>query len=208
MITWTQFIEFGIASILFWVSGALLALKYRNIGITLYAVGVVIFALFIMLYTIGINRVPMRTMGETRLWYSFFLSSITLLLFLRWRYTFLLLFGALLSTVFTIINIAKPEIHTTTLMPALQSAWFIPHVTIYMIAYALVAIAQIAAIISLWNKPRYLIIADDLTRIGSALILLGMLMGAVWGLSSLRERSCFRSDKVHRCFCPSFCPPL
>ncbi len=180
MITWTEFIWFGIASILFWIVGALLAIKKQTLGTIVYGIGVGIFMLYLILYTIGVERVPMRTMGETRLWYSFFLSSITLLLYLRWHYNFMLIFGAILSTVFTIINIAKPEIHTTTLMPALQSGWFIPHVTIYMIAYALVAIAQILAFIALCRKPHYLLVADNLIRIGSALILLGMLMGAVW----------------------------
>lgn len=39
-------------------------------------------------------------------------------------------------------------------IPALQSAWFVPHVLAYMIAYALAFLAFILAIQSLWRKNR------------------------------------------------------
>lgn len=75
---------------------------------------------------------PLRTMGETRLWYSFFMGIAGLLTYIRWKYRWILSFSTLLSTVFVIINLMKPEIHDQSLMPALQSVWFIPHVTVYM----------------------------------------------------------------------------
>ena len=65
-------------------------------------------------------------------------------------------------------------------MPALQSAWFIPHVSVYMLAYALVAMAQITAFFSLSGKSELIKASDNLIRVGSSFILLGMLMGAVW----------------------------
>ena len=43
----------------------------------------------------------------------------------------------------------KPEIHDQTLMPALQSGWFIPHVSVYMFSYALMGCATLLAIASL-----------------------------------------------------------
>ncbi len=36
-----------------------------------------------------------------------------------------------------IINIAKPDIHNKTLMPALESPFFVPHVISYIFAYAM-----------------------------------------------------------------------
>ena len=180
MITWQSFIYFGITAVALWLSGAALSFKRKRVGMALYGGGVAVFVLFVALFWMGMGRPPLRTMGETRLWYSLFLSAVTLLLYLRWRYSFLLVFGGVLSTVFVIINIAKPEIHSIELMPALQSAWFIPHVTIYMLAYAVMGIALIAGIMALCGRPKLMEMADVLTRIGSALILLGMLMGAVW----------------------------
>ena len=180
MINWEQFIWFGIAAVILWITGAAISFKREKLGTIVYSAGALIFTLFIILFWISIQRAPMRTMGETRLWYSFYVSATSLILYIRWKYKFLLPFGAVLSTVFTIINIVKPEIHSTMLMPALQSAWFIPHVSVYMLAYAVVAVAQIIGIASLFNKPGLITAADNLVRVGTAFILIGMLMGAVW----------------------------
>ena len=49
------------------------------------------------------------------------------------------------TIVFTVITLAK--INFGTLMPALRSAWFIPHIGVYMIAYSLLAVASISGIV-------------------------------------------------------------
>ncbi|WP_418981883.1 cytochrome c biogenesis protein CcsA [Alistipes sp.] len=151
-----------------------------RIGSGLFLAGTLIYLLFILLFWHTLGRAPMRTMGETRLWYALFLSLTGWVLHRRWRYRFLLPFAAVLASVFTLINIFKPEIHSETLMPALQSAWFVPHVAIYMLAYAVLAAALAVAVASLAHRPRLLADADRLTRIASALLILGMLSGAVW----------------------------
>ena len=87
---------------------------------------------FIVLLWISLGRPPLKTMGETRLWYSFFALISGLFTYLRWRYKWILSFSTVLATVFIMINILKPEIHDQSLMPALQSPWFIPHVTVYI----------------------------------------------------------------------------
>lgn len=180
MIGWEQFTGFGIAAILLWAVGSAALFKSKKLAALLFGAGVAIFTAFILGYWVSLGRAPMKSMGETRLWYSFFVSATSWVLFLRWKYRFLLPFGAILSTVFVIINITKPEIHTTMLMPALQSAWFIPHVTVYMLAYALVTVAQILALLAYYKEKELLVQADQLVRIGASLLLIGMLMGAVW----------------------------
>ncbi|MCD7848854.1 MAG: cytochrome c biogenesis protein CcsA [Parabacteroides sp.] len=85
-------------------------------------------------------------MGETRLWYSFFLPVAGLITYVRWRYKWILSFSTLLAGVFICINLLKPEIHNKTLMPALQSPWFAPHVIVYMFAYAMLGAAAIFAL--------------------------------------------------------------
>ena len=49
------------------------------------------------------------------------------------------------TIVFTAITLAK--ITFGTLMPALRSAWFIPHIGVYMIAYSLLAVASVIGIV-------------------------------------------------------------
>ena len=79
-----------------------------------------------------------------------------LLTYIRWQYRWILSFSALLATVFVIINLMKPEIHDQSLMPALQSIWFIPHVTVYMFSYAGIAFLSIGMLLgSLWAKEAW-----------------------------------------------------
>jgi ABC-type transport system involved in cytochrome c biogenesis permease subunit len=70
------------------------------------------------------------------------LSLIGTIIFIAYRYKWIMSFTTLLSLVFVCVNIFKPEIHGENLMPALQSPWFVPHVIVYMIAYALMGAAR------------------------------------------------------------------
>lgn len=146
--------------------------------------GLFIFLAFIVGLWISLERPPMRTLGETRLWYSFFLPVAGLFTFVRWRYRWILSFSTLLSAVFIAINVLKPEIHNKTLMPALQSPWFAPHVIVYMMAYAVLGAAAVAAIYGLTKKkssdPAFASLCDNLVYVGTAFLTVGMLFGALW----------------------------
>lgn len=146
--------------------------------------GILIFGSFIAFMWISLDRPPMRTMGETRLWYTFFLSVIGLIMYLKWRHHWILSFSLVVASVFIIVNLAKPEIHSKDLMPALQSVWFVPHVIAYIMSYAFLSAATIAAIILLYRKDysdRSLIsLTDNVIYIGFGLLMVGLLIGAVW----------------------------
>lgn len=165
-------------------SGAIVALlrKERSLwAILLSALGILTMATFIGLLWMTLERPPLRTMGETRLWYSFFLLLAGLFTYARWRYRWIMLFSTLLSTVFILINILKPEIHDQTLMPALQSGWFVPHVSVYMFSYALMGCATLLAIASL-IRPN-IDVDEAIERLlygGLAFLSIGMLTGALW----------------------------
>ena len=101
-------------------------------------------------------------------------------------------FSTLMSVVFLCINQFKPEIHNRPLMPALQSPWFVPHVIVYMFAYALLGAVTLYAI-WLWLRmsrmagasrtmpsPEEMRRCDVLVRIGWAFLTFGMVMGALW----------------------------
>ncbi|MEG1572819.1 MAG: cytochrome c biogenesis protein CcsA, partial [Bacteroidales bacterium] len=86
--------------------------------------------------------------------------------------------------VFLTINLCKPELHDATLMPALQSVWFAPHVGVYMFAYALAGASFILALYGLLSHkqdPKLLKSADNLVYIALAFLNIGMILGAVWG---------------------------
>ena len=146
--SWDSFVWFALAASLFWISGAIVSVisKHRLPAAVLTGCGSAIFMTFIVGVWISLGRPPLRTMGETRLWFSLFLSLIGLVVYLRWRYRWVLPFGCLMAVMFASINIFKPEIHTEELMPALRSPWFVPHVIVYMFSYAVMGIATILAL--------------------------------------------------------------
>ena len=195
MISWDIFIWFGIASIIFSAIGAVIAMcandhwsvsslryrRMRTLAITFSSAAVIILAGFIVGLWVTLERPPLRTMGETRLWYSFFAFIAGLFTYLRWRYKWILSYSTVLATVFIIINIAKPQIHDQTLMPALQSAWFIPHVTVYMFSYSLLGCAFLLALVGLVKPGMDVFPAiDTLVYVGLAFLTFGMLSGALW----------------------------
>ena len=186
MTGWESFIYFALAALVLWLCGALAAWKDRyRTAIAMTAGGLLVYAVFIVLFWAGLQRPPMRTLGETRLWYSFFMAVSGLLVYARWRYRWILFYSAVLAAVFISMNIFMPEIHDRTLMPALQSSWFVPHVTVYMFSYSLVGCSAILAVAGLaGNTGKYLETTDRLMCIGTAFLTFGMLSGAIWAKSA------------------------
>ena len=184
MINWDNFYVFAAVSICLWLAGAVFALRSSSkskVAIVFTSGGIIILGIFIAGLWIFLQRPPLRTMGETRLWYSFFMGIAGLLTYIRWKYRWILSFSTLLSTVFVIINLMKPEIHDQSLMPALQSVWFIPHVTVYMFSYSVLGCAFIIALTGLFrHKEEYLHTADNLVYAGVAFLSIGMLLGSLW----------------------------
>ena len=190
---WDSFVMYALASVVCWVAGAFLSFKNRRKGaLACSSLGSAVFFLFIIGMWMELERPPMRTMGETRLWYSFFLSIIGIVLYVRCKYKWILGFSTLMSVVFVCINLFKPEIHSKTLMPALQSPWFVPHVIVYMFSYAIMGAVTLFAIYLWFRKSpdevsdKEWSICDNLVRVGWAFLTLGMTMGALgakeaWG---------------------------
>ena len=83
----------------------------------------------------------------------------------RWIYFGIFLFAATFAYFFF------SSYNTKTLVPALQSPWFAPHVFVYIFAYSLLAIA---AVVAFWK------LVDDLVYVSLACMTIGMLFGALW----------------------------
>lgn len=148
--------------------------------------GTLLFAWYLVLLWVSLGRAPMRTLGETRLWYSFFLGLIGYVTYLRWNYRWFLVYSVLMAVLFMVINLLHPENFSKTLMPALQSPWFVPHVIVYIFAYALLGAASIVAVYGLYLeyfrvfRKNLLQLADNLVYIGFSFLTLGLLFGAIW----------------------------
>ncbi len=187
MINWDNFYIFILITIFFWGISSLFSMRNNltkqkyAIVLCFYIVGIVSLAIFIVGLGFYLDRPPMLTMGEIRLWYAFFLGIVGLIIYLRWNFTWILLFSTILSSVFLIINLMRPELHSKILMPALQSIYFIPHVIIYMLSYALLGASFFIALYGLLKKnTSYLHACDNLVIVGVALFMFAMLIGALW----------------------------
>ena len=182
IVGWNLFAWFAVAAMALSAVAAVAAWgDKRRVALVCAVLGVLALATFVALFWTTLGRPPLRTMGETRLWYSLCLLVAGAFTYWRWRYRWILSFSTMLASVFMIINIARPEIHDQTLMPALQSGWFVPHVAVYMFSYALLGCATLMAIYGLFRKDRDLTQAiDRLMYGGVAFFTIGMLTGALW----------------------------
>lgn len=188
---WFNFPAFAALAALAWVAatGVLYVgpTRYRQaLALGLVGLGLAVFATFVGLLWWHLDRPPLRTLGETRLWYSLFLPAIGAVTFWRWRYRWFLGYSVGLSVVFLFINWMHPENYTKVLMPALQSPWFVPHVVVYIFSYALLAASSLVAAKGLWDgfRGRFqkasLALADNLVYAGFAFLTAGLLFGALW----------------------------
>lgn len=186
MITWESFIYFALVSVVFWLIGAWAAWMkgpVRRVGL-FTGLGTLVFLSFIIMMWRELGRPPMRTMGETRMWYALFMPVVGLMIFFRWHYRWILWFSTGMAAMFIGINLLHPELHDKTLMPALQSVWFVPHVAVYMFAYALIGTSLLMSIRQIWIRrdasTDEMAITDNLVNSGLALLTFGMLFGALW----------------------------
>lgn len=175
-----------------WTVGLLLVVLRKNkyftiIGTTFLLLGIVSLGLMLTNLWISLERPPMRTLGETRLWYSVFLSLTGIIFYWRWKYNWFLIYSFAMAGLFLILNLVTPENFNKTLMPALHSPWFVPHVIVYIIAYALLGASSIVAAFQLFNitigknyKPEALVLADNLVYLGFSFLTMGLLFGALW----------------------------
>lgn len=186
---WNEFYLFAITTVLLWASGAIAALRWGNSStpffkspaVWLTVAGELVLGVFIFLLWMKLERPPLRTMGETRLWYAFFMGMASVITYLKWRYKWILAFSTILGSVFLALNVFKPEIHDQTLMPALQSIWFIPHVTIYMFSYSILGCAFIMALAE-WKEEQgtHFGAIDNMVLTGISTLTIGMLLGSLW----------------------------
>jgi len=188
-----MFAIFGGLSVLCWMIAAFFAIKHSRDGArpvstnwaTFFQIlGILIFAIFITVLWLSLQRPPFKTMGETRIWYSFFLSVMSGVTYWRWKMGYLLTFTNLMAVVFVMLNIFKPELQSKALMPALQSVWFIPHVAVYMFGYAVIGGAVVLGGLELFRSTQMTrmtqIYTDLLVKIGTVALGIGLCLGALW----------------------------
>lgn len=189
---WIDFPTFAYISGGLWFGGLIIVLftkknsLWNTLGIGVITLGILTFAYFIGSLWSYLERPPLRTLGETRLFYGFFMPVIGVVFYIRWKYKWLLGYAIMMTFVFLMINLLHPENYDKTLMPALQSPWFVPHVIVYIFGYAVLGVSTLVAIFGLYKhytgklEKNVLLLADNLVYLGFGFLSLGLLFGALW----------------------------
>ncbi len=188
--TWIEFNYFAIAAIVLLTLGSVFIFKHnsKKIGNILILTGILVIGVFIVLFWNYLTRPPLRTLGETRLWYSFFIALAGFVTYLRWGYQWISAYSNAFSILFLILNMALPETHDKTLMPALQSPFFPPHVIVYILAYSILGASSLVSFKGLYviykqktdTISRVSNMADNLVYTGFSFLTLGLILGALW----------------------------
>jgi ABC-type transport system involved in cytochrome c biogenesis permease subunit len=150
--------------------------------------GVAVGAILLTWLWITLERPPLRTLGETRWWYAVLVPALGLLIGWRFQTRALAIPACLMGALFAFINLQHPEYMDKTLMPALQSPWFVPHVIVYMLAYSALGLSCGLAAWSLarrlWRRepsqPQDVELPHRLVMVGFPLLTCGLLFGAFW----------------------------
>ena len=199
---WQYFSYIVFASVALWLIASVIVYQKKanavKLSLALHSIATLTIGGFIAALWITLERPPMRTLAETRLLYSFFMGLIGLVVYLMYRQKWMLNYSALMGTVFMLVTFLKPDTTNKTLMPALQSVWFVPHVIVYIFAYAMLGMATLVALYGIFQARRpnqntiagihykpytseeSIEVVDRLINIGYAFLTFGLLFGALW----------------------------
>lgn len=103
-----------------------------------------------------------------------------------YSYKWIVSYSSIMTLVFLGITFFHPDTQNKTLMPALHSVWFIPHVVVYIFAYAMFGMATVLAVFGLYksythkNTEEEVTLVNKLINIGYTFLTLGLLFGALW----------------------------
>ena len=151
------------------------------------------------------GRAPLKSLFESLVFFALCIAVVYA--FFEWIYK-TRVFGVpatLLALGCLVYAITKWDAEIVKLPPALQSPWFVPHVMVYFVGYAAVALAFVLAVIQLLaprvpavqrllgmragtimtGKPLDVeAMSYELVRFGFVLLTIGLLVGSVWAKSA------------------------
>ncbi|HTN51215.1 MAG TPA: c-type cytochrome biogenesis protein CcsB [Anaeromyxobacter sp.] len=151
------------------------------------------------------GRAPLKSLFESLVFFSFCLVAVYLVFETIYRTRVFGVPAMALSLGCLIYALARWDAEIVKLPPALQSPWFVPHVMVYFVGYAAVALAAALAAMQLLaarvpaiqrlttlkagtiltgEVPDLEGMTYELIRFGFVLLTLGLLMGSVWAKSA------------------------
>lgn len=171
----------------------------KTAGYAALALAFVFNAVLIGMMWVALDRPPFKTLYETLLLYPLCIAIVSLVLVAIHRLWVLVPFAAAGALVCLWYALRRPDLELIVLPPALQSAWFVPHVVTYFIAYAGLFVAFVLAALALLGPlfrarrdapaagEASIPLEDGAHKavvFGFFALTLGLAMGAAWGKSA------------------------
>lgn len=189
--TWLDYPTYLLMTTVFWSLALIMLLTprksiFRKLTGLFLIIGWAAILTFTISLWVSLERPPFRTLAETRLWYGVFISTIGIVLYYRWKLPLMLGYTILMALLFLFLNYLNPDTFDKTLMPALQSPWFIPHVVVYIVGYAFLGFSSLIGVWGLYqhyhgkDTDKVMLMADNIVYIGFAFLTFGLLFGALW----------------------------
>jgi ABC-type transport system involved in cytochrome c biogenesis permease subunit len=161
---------------------------WRHIGSVLLGAALACNLALISWQWIAYGRPPFKTLFETMVFYPLCVAVVTLLLVRLHSLYVLVPFSAAICLAGLSYALYRPDFEVVNLPPALQSAWFVPHVVTYFIAYAALFASCALAVVELVRRMRtpdgsegFETAANNAAIFGLATLTLGLIMGGMWG---------------------------
>ncbi|ABC80588.1 c-type cytochrome biogenesis protein CcsB [Anaeromyxobacter dehalogenans] len=151
------------------------------------------------------GRAPFKSLFESLVFFAFTTGVVYLAFERLYRTRVFGALAALLTLALLGYALGKWDAEIVKLPPALQSAWFVPHVVVYFVGYAAVSLAALLAAVQLL-APRVPLLQRlttlragtiltgkaldleqmtyELIRFGFVLLTVGLLVGSVWAKSA------------------------
>jgi cytochrome c-type biogenesis protein CcsB len=151
------------------------------------------------------GRAPLKSLFESLVFFALCIAIVYVFFEMIYRTRAFGVPATLLAFGCLVYALTKWDAEIVKLPPALQSPWFVPHVMVYFVGYAAVAIAFALAVIQLL-APRVPVVGKlltmragtimtgqpldiekmsyDLVRFGFVLLTVGLLVGSVWAKSA------------------------
>ncbi len=172
-----------LGAVLYVASGTLFALKRTKAAVILMEIGWVMNLAVFVVNALIVRDIPMGNMYQVQVVLALCFPPLLLMFALRERLGWTALYFAYGSALPLIGAFFMDKQASWRRMPALQSAWFVPHVLTYMIAYALCTVAFIM-LIRLWigrsHRTEYRRAIYQILRTAFPFMTFGLLCGALW----------------------------
>ncbi len=135
-----------------------------------------------------LDRPPFQFLGETFVWLALLAALLLVITEKLQGIRGIGQFAGLLILAFLAFTVVWPDLKTKELPPALQSAWFVPHVLVYLLGYGALTLAFITAVGYLVAERMQSKLAKPmgdasykLVSLGFPFLTAGLAFGAFWG---------------------------